>query len=129
MRSRSPVPSAPLAAIDMGSNSFRVEIGQVLHGRYRRSLYRKETVRLGAGLDAENRLTAGQLAALPATIGMEAAGVVEAACLPQPVATSARSRHSAAAGIRRRGASFCRRVRGRPGAGRSTPVPGLCAEA
>jgi exopolyphosphatase/guanosine-5'-triphosphate,3'-diphosphate pyrophosphatase len=47
----------PLAAIDMGSNSFRVEIGQLQHGRYRRLAYLKETVRLGAGLDANGLLT------------------------------------------------------------------------
>jgi len=41
-----------LAAIDMGSNSFRLEIGQLQRGRYRRLDYLKETVRLGAGLDA-----------------------------------------------------------------------------
>jgi exopolyphosphatase/guanosine-5'-triphosphate,3'-diphosphate pyrophosphatase len=41
-----------LAAIDMGSNSFRLEIGQLLEDRYRRIDYLKETVRLGAGLDA-----------------------------------------------------------------------------
>ena len=46
-----------LAAIDMGSNSFRLEIGQVLNGRYRRVDYLKETVRLGAGLDDERMLT------------------------------------------------------------------------
>ena len=46
-----------LAAIDMGSNSFRLEIGQVLNGRYRRVDYLKETVRLGAGLDANGLLT------------------------------------------------------------------------
>ncbi len=46
-----------LAAIDMGSNSFRLEIGQVLQGRYRRIDYLKETVRLGAGLDANGLLT------------------------------------------------------------------------
>ena len=40
-----------LAAIDMGSNSFRLEIGQLAQGRYRRIDYLKETVRLGAGLD------------------------------------------------------------------------------
>ncbi len=45
-----------LAAIDMGSNSFRLEIGQALHGRYRRIDYLKETVRLGAGLDADGQL-------------------------------------------------------------------------
>jgi exopolyphosphatase/guanosine-5'-triphosphate,3'-diphosphate pyrophosphatase len=47
----------PLAAIDMGSNSFRLEIGQLQHGRYRRIDYLKETVRLGAGLDADGLLT------------------------------------------------------------------------
>jgi len=49
----------PLAAIDMGSNSFRLEIGQVSAGneaRYRRIDYLKETVRLGAGLDAHGLL-------------------------------------------------------------------------
>ncbi|MCK7491073.1 MAG: hypothetical protein MZW92_04355 [Comamonadaceae bacterium] len=28
-------PIGPLAAVDMGSNSFRLEIGQLQHGRYR----------------------------------------------------------------------------------------------
>jgi exopolyphosphatase/guanosine-5'-triphosphate,3'-diphosphate pyrophosphatase len=46
-----------LAAIDMGSNSFRLEIAQVHQGRYRRIDYLKETVRLGAGLDANGLLT------------------------------------------------------------------------
>ncbi|HEY9239566.1 MAG TPA: exopolyphosphatase, partial [Burkholderiaceae bacterium] len=45
-----------LAAIDMGSNSFRLEIGQLIGGRYRRIDYLKETVRLGAGLDADGLL-------------------------------------------------------------------------
>jgi exopolyphosphatase / guanosine-5'-triphosphate,3'-diphosphate pyrophosphatase len=49
--------SEQLAAIDMGSNSFRLEIGHLLHGRYRRVAYLKETVRLGAGLDAQGLLT------------------------------------------------------------------------
>ena len=49
-----PMPDAnllagPLAAVDMGSNSFRLEIGQLQHGRYRRIDYLKDTVRLGAG--------------------------------------------------------------------------------
>jgi exopolyphosphatase/guanosine-5'-triphosphate,3'-diphosphate pyrophosphatase len=48
----------PLAAIDMGSNSFRLEIGQLADdGRYRRIDYLKETVRLGAGLDAAGFLS------------------------------------------------------------------------
>jgi len=46
-----------LAAIDMGSNSFRLEIGQLIGGRYRRVDYLKETVRLGAGLDRNGLLT------------------------------------------------------------------------
>ena len=46
-----------LAAIDMGSNSFRLEVGALPHGRYRRVDYLKEMVRLGAGLDAAGQLT------------------------------------------------------------------------
>ena len=46
-----------LAAVDMGSNSFRLEIGQLHGGRYRRIDYLKETVRLGAGLDAAGTLS------------------------------------------------------------------------
>lgn len=46
-----------LAAIDIGSNSFRLEIGHLYGGRYRRIEYLKETVRLGAGLDADGLLT------------------------------------------------------------------------
>ena len=46
-----------LAAIDMGSNSFRLEIGEVVRDGYRRIDYLKETVRLGAGLDADGLLT------------------------------------------------------------------------
>jgi len=46
-----------LAAVDMGSNSFRLEVGQVIDGRYRRIDYLKETVRLGAGLDGNGLLT------------------------------------------------------------------------
>ncbi|MDE2372349.1 MAG: Ppx/GppA family phosphatase [Burkholderiales bacterium] len=49
-------PGGPLAAVDMGSNSFRLEIGQLPQSRYRRIDYLKETVRLGAGLDAEGML-------------------------------------------------------------------------
>ena len=45
-----------LAAIDIGSNSFRLEIGQLVQGRYRRVDYLKETVRLGAGLDSDGVL-------------------------------------------------------------------------
>ncbi len=46
-----------LAAIDLGSNSFRLELAQIPHGRYRRIDYLKETVRLGAGLDSDGLLT------------------------------------------------------------------------
>ena len=57
MPARPSRPFAPLAAIDMGSNSFRLEIAQLPHGHYRRMTYLKETVRLGGGLDADGRLT------------------------------------------------------------------------
>ena len=46
-----------LAAVDIGSNSFRLEVGQIQGGRYRRVDYLKETVRLGAGLDAAGFLS------------------------------------------------------------------------
>lgn len=44
------------AAIDLGSNSFRLEIGQMDAGQLRRVEYIKETVRQGNGLDAERNL-------------------------------------------------------------------------
>lgn len=47
---------AMLAAIDIGSNSFRLEIGRVDGGQIVRTEYLKETVRLGAGLDESSRL-------------------------------------------------------------------------
>jgi len=46
-----------LAAIDLGSNSFRLEIGVLEHGHIRRVEYLKETVRQGNGLDAERMLS------------------------------------------------------------------------
>jgi len=45
------------AAIDLGSNSFRLEIGQMDLGQLRRVEYIKETVRQGNGLDGERNLT------------------------------------------------------------------------
>ncbi|MCL1962528.1 MAG: Ppx/GppA family phosphatase [Desulfovibrionaceae bacterium] len=46
-----------LAAVDLGSNSFRLEIAQLELGQLRRVEYHKETVRQGAGLDDEGRLS------------------------------------------------------------------------
>jgi exopolyphosphatase/guanosine-5'-triphosphate,3'-diphosphate pyrophosphatase len=46
-----------IAAVDLGSNSFRLEIGQYDHGQIRRTEYLKETVRQGNGLDEERKLT------------------------------------------------------------------------
>ncbi|MDP3699595.1 MAG: exopolyphosphatase [Hylemonella sp.] len=46
-----------LAAIDLGSNSFRLEIGVLDHGQIRRTEYLKETVRQGNGLDEDRNLT------------------------------------------------------------------------
>lgn len=45
------------AAIDLGSNSYRLEIGRLENGHLRRVQYLKETVRQGNGLDAERHLT------------------------------------------------------------------------
>jgi len=50
-----------LAAVDLGSNSFRLEIGRIEHGQYYRTEYLKETVRQGSGLDAERNLTAAAM--------------------------------------------------------------------
>jgi exopolyphosphatase/guanosine-5'-triphosphate,3'-diphosphate pyrophosphatase len=47
-----------LAAVDLGSNSFRLEIGRIEHGQFYRTEYLKETVRQGNGLDEERNLTA-----------------------------------------------------------------------
>jgi exopolyphosphatase/guanosine-5'-triphosphate,3'-diphosphate pyrophosphatase len=47
-----------LAAVDLGSNSFRLEIGRHEHGQVRRVEYLKETVRQGSGLDEARNLTA-----------------------------------------------------------------------
>ena len=46
-----------LAAVDLGSNSFRVEIGRVDGSHIARVGYWKETVRLAAGLDEDGRLS------------------------------------------------------------------------
>lgn len=45
------------AAVDLGSNSFRMEIGLLEKGRLRRLDYLKETVRQGSGLDSERQLS------------------------------------------------------------------------
>jgi exopolyphosphatase/guanosine-5'-triphosphate,3'-diphosphate pyrophosphatase len=46
-----------LAAVDLGSNSFRLEIGRHDHGQIQRVEYLKETVRQGNGLDEARNLT------------------------------------------------------------------------
>lgn len=46
-----------LAAVDLGSNSFRLEIGYLDHGQIHRTEYLKETVRQGNGLDEERKLS------------------------------------------------------------------------
>jgi exopolyphosphatase/guanosine-5'-triphosphate,3'-diphosphate pyrophosphatase len=46
-----------IAAVDLGSNSFRLEIAHVDHGMIKRSEYLKETVRQGNGLDADSQLS------------------------------------------------------------------------
>lgn len=46
-----------LAAVDLGSNSFRLEIGSYEHHQIHRVEYLKETIRQGSGLDSERNLT------------------------------------------------------------------------
>lgn len=46
-----------LAAVDLGSNSFRLEIGRLDLGQIHRTEYLKETVRQGNGLDPDRNLT------------------------------------------------------------------------
>jgi exopolyphosphatase/guanosine-5'-triphosphate,3'-diphosphate pyrophosphatase len=46
-----------LAAVDLGSNSYRLEIGRIEHGQFYRTEYLKETVRQGSGLDDNRNLT------------------------------------------------------------------------
>jgi exopolyphosphatase / guanosine-5'-triphosphate,3'-diphosphate pyrophosphatase len=47
----------PWASIDIGSNSFRLELARLSGDRYQRISYIKESVRLGAGLDEHGMLT------------------------------------------------------------------------
>ncbi len=50
--------AATLAVVDLGSNSFRLEIGRVEGGQiYRQDTWR-ETLRFGAGIDEQGRITA-----------------------------------------------------------------------
>lgn len=57
MTARSLSSSQPWASIDIGSNSFRLELARLSGDRYQRVSYIKESVRLGAGLDANGMLT------------------------------------------------------------------------
>lgn len=56
--------SCKLAVIDLGSNSFRLELAKPLaNGDFKRLVYYKQTVRLGAALDAAGYLQADAMAA------------------------------------------------------------------
>jgi exopolyphosphatase / guanosine-5'-triphosphate,3'-diphosphate pyrophosphatase len=60
------VTASTLAVVDLGSNSFRLEIGRVEGGQiYRQDTWR-ETLRFGAGLDSDGRITP---AAMKSAIG------------------------------------------------------------
>lgn len=50
-------PDQLLAAVDLGSNSFRLEIGRLDHDQIQRVEYLKETVRLGSGFDEDRVLS------------------------------------------------------------------------
>ena len=49
--------------MDLGSNSFRLEVGRIDHGEFRRTEYLKETVRQGGGLDENRNLTVAAMQA------------------------------------------------------------------
>lgn len=57
MTTRADLNSQPWASIDIGSNSFRLELARLSGERYQRISYIKESVRLGAGLDDQGMLT------------------------------------------------------------------------
>ena len=57
-----------LAAVDLGSNSFRLEIGSVEGAHIARLGYWKETVRLAAGLDPDGRLSRKSIAVAVETL-------------------------------------------------------------
>jgi exopolyphosphatase / guanosine-5'-triphosphate,3'-diphosphate pyrophosphatase len=70
-----PVPGVPcLAAVDVGSNSIRLEVAQMLpqadgRANYHRLLYRREATKLGAGLGSDGRLDAAAFERGLATLG------------------------------------------------------------
>ena len=51
-------PNTLFAAVDLGSNSFRLEIGRYDHGQMVRIDYLKEAVRQGGDLDENRNLSA-----------------------------------------------------------------------
>jgi exopolyphosphatase/guanosine-5'-triphosphate,3'-diphosphate pyrophosphatase len=55
---RTPLVASTLAVVDMGSNSFRLEVGRVEGDQIYRLDTWRETLRVGAALDARGRLTA-----------------------------------------------------------------------
>ncbi len=56
-KQNTPVDKSLLAAIDLGSNSFRLEIGRLDTGHIERVEYLKEAVRQGGDLDEDRNLT------------------------------------------------------------------------
>jgi len=50
-------PSAPIAAIDLGSNSFHLVVAEPQAGHFKVLDRMREVIRLASGMDAENRLT------------------------------------------------------------------------
>src|SRR5437763_11160812 len=59
-RAQSPAPPSALAVGDMGSNSFRLELGRVEGDQIFRLDTWRENLRVGAGLDRTGRLTAAK---------------------------------------------------------------------
>ena len=79
MRTMKPAPApATLAVVDMGSNSFRLEVGRVEGDQIYRLDTQREMLRIGAGLDDRGNLTAearGAALACLARFGERLAGL------------------------------------------------------
>jgi exopolyphosphatase/guanosine-5'-triphosphate,3'-diphosphate pyrophosphatase len=71
-----------LAAIDLGSNSFRLQIGEYVDGTIRVIRTARESNRLAAGLDRNNRLTDAAIAG-----GLEALRNLASILKPYPIRT------------------------------------------
>ena len=81
---RTPPTAATLAVVDLGSNSFRLEIGRVEGDQIYRLDTWRETLRFGAGIDARGRLDRRKRGA-PRSPASRASASASAACIRRAV--------------------------------------------